>query len=179
MLLTNGSRATTCRLLSRLSTSLICSAAAAGISYVADSVLVQIDAALVSYSPAASFQFLPDPVITSVVPERGVYRSVCLYCCSACWFFFPVIAYISHMYVLLFQYFSTGKNAHGEFMFYWRFVIFTSTGSCVLSVSVCLSFFPVVYWRSSINVLRKYGDSTFAVALYRRLAGTLKFPKEH
>jgi len=120
VLLTNGSRATTCRLLSRLSTSLICSAAAAGISYVADSVLVQIDAALVSYSPAASFQFLPDPVITSVVPERGVYRSVCLYCLLSVLtvFFFPVVAYISHMYVLLVQYFSTGKNAHGEFMFY-------------------------------------------------------------
>jgi len=73
VLMTNGSRTTSCRLLRRTATSLLCSTSAADEVFTADSVVIKLDAASVSFS-AASFQFLPDPVIRTVVPQRGVYR---------------------------------------------------------------------------------------------------------
>jgi len=96
VLLTNGSGTTSCHLLSRLSTSLICSAAAAaGISFIADRVLIKMDAASVTYS-SSSYHYLPDPVITSVLPERGVYRFVF---CLVCWPLLPRDPLCVHMCV--------------------------------------------------------------------------------
>jgi len=83
-------RATACTVVSRTSTSLLCSTAAADVAYTARTVTLSLDAALIASSSSASYQFLPDPVVATVLPQRGVFRcalagsqfTVILYFCT-------------------------------------------------------------------------------------------------
>lgn len=74
--LTDGNVSVDCALIQRAPDSFVCETAASGVPSVMNVLLVKIDSAAISYSGHQSFEFMPDPVIDSVFPEKTIARYV-------------------------------------------------------------------------------------------------------
>lgn len=76
IVLTNGNVSVECSLIQRGQDSVVCATAAIEGPNLMDTLLVKIDSASVSYSGHQTFEFMPDPVIDMVFPEKTINRCV-------------------------------------------------------------------------------------------------------